>query len=580
MAVELKLRRDVEADIDAMTPAEGEAIYDITNKRLRVGDGSTAGGTPLAVESETATGSTTARTMADRFADSINPKDFGASPTASGTANVTAIQAAMDAVPTGGTLLISESYPVDGSGSPAPTELFLRTEAIQIRGQGLGSGLVVAAAVGASTDIFRFAPEDAGEVYLWAVSDLNITVASGTPGRHAFNLDTEIAGTFFQGLTIERVRVTTIGGRAIQTTNTNLNGGVFNAVISHNIFSRGISLIDGGDSIHILHNVISGTDTGINAVLVADAGNLVIAFNNLSSDKGMITIGRADGIIIAYNEIEQQNTNTQSNNAMVDLAGGTARICSVNVVGNIIQSLASTGDPDILRVGLVDDLFIDGNRFSAIPPGSSILITANAINTRIGAGNEFLGAGTKVANSGVYTTHQSAPLVYSSIASSTAIANTTTPTAFSKTFQFPANTLQIGNVIRIRAGGIFSTDGAGAPTIALKTRLNGTAYTNSNETLPASLTTKSWYLETDLVVRTIGSSGTIRAGLAHGGFVGIDSSTSPGIVPTAGTLGLITQNTTVAITVDIQVTWGAAQTGHTITLEQLTVELLKTGTAD
>ena len=52
MAVELKLRRDVEADIDAMTPAEGEPIYDITNKRLRMGDGSTAGGIPLAVESE------------------------------------------------------------------------------------------------------------------------------------------------------------------------------------------------------------------------------------------------------------------------------------------------------------------------------------------------------------------------------------------------------------------------------------------------------------------------------------------------------------------------------------------------
>ncbi len=47
MATEVKLRRDVEGDIDAMTPAEGEPIYDITNKRLRVGDGSTAGGLHL-----------------------------------------------------------------------------------------------------------------------------------------------------------------------------------------------------------------------------------------------------------------------------------------------------------------------------------------------------------------------------------------------------------------------------------------------------------------------------------------------------------------------------------------------------
>ena len=47
MATELKLRRDVEGDIDGMTPAEGEPIYDITNKRLRVGDGSIAGGLHL-----------------------------------------------------------------------------------------------------------------------------------------------------------------------------------------------------------------------------------------------------------------------------------------------------------------------------------------------------------------------------------------------------------------------------------------------------------------------------------------------------------------------------------------------------
>ena len=52
MSTELKLRRDVEGDIGAMTPAEGEPIYDITNKRLRVGDGSTAGGLHLSAAAD------------------------------------------------------------------------------------------------------------------------------------------------------------------------------------------------------------------------------------------------------------------------------------------------------------------------------------------------------------------------------------------------------------------------------------------------------------------------------------------------------------------------------------------------
>ena len=52
MSTELKLRRDVVGDIDAMTPAEGEPIYDITNKRLQIGDGSTAGGIHLAAAAD------------------------------------------------------------------------------------------------------------------------------------------------------------------------------------------------------------------------------------------------------------------------------------------------------------------------------------------------------------------------------------------------------------------------------------------------------------------------------------------------------------------------------------------------
>ena len=44
MATQLQLRRDIATDIDAMTPVVGEPIVDTTNKRIRLGDGSTAGG--------------------------------------------------------------------------------------------------------------------------------------------------------------------------------------------------------------------------------------------------------------------------------------------------------------------------------------------------------------------------------------------------------------------------------------------------------------------------------------------------------------------------------------------------------
>jgi hypothetical protein len=45
---ETKLRRDTSTNITAATPADGEPFYDQTNKRLGVGDGTTAGGIPHA----------------------------------------------------------------------------------------------------------------------------------------------------------------------------------------------------------------------------------------------------------------------------------------------------------------------------------------------------------------------------------------------------------------------------------------------------------------------------------------------------------------------------------------------------
>lgn len=44
---QVKRRRGTAAQCDAMTPAEGEIIYDTTNDRLRVGDGAVAGGFAL-----------------------------------------------------------------------------------------------------------------------------------------------------------------------------------------------------------------------------------------------------------------------------------------------------------------------------------------------------------------------------------------------------------------------------------------------------------------------------------------------------------------------------------------------------
>lgn len=78
-----QLPRTTAAILDAATFLPGEIAVDTTNDELRYdGDGSTVGGIKVARKdgvgtSVTATGSTTARTLAERFAETVNILDFG-----------------------------------------------------------------------------------------------------------------------------------------------------------------------------------------------------------------------------------------------------------------------------------------------------------------------------------------------------------------------------------------------------------------------------------------------------------------------------------------------------------------------
>lgn len=99
-------------------------------------------------------------------------------------------------------------------------------------------------------------------------------------------------------------------------------------------------------------------------------------------------------------------------------------------------------------------------------------------------------------------------------ADGTAITNTGTETILFPNVTIPANYLQDGRAVRIRAFGRYSNVVTAVPTIAFKLRWGGVAGTvlaqsPAISTSPTAITSAPWDLELVIQTRTNGSSGSL-----------------------------------------------------------------------
>lgn len=160
--------------------------------------------------------------------------------------------------------------------------------------------------------------------------------------------------------------------------------------------------------------------------------------------------------------------------------------------------------------------------------------------------------------------------LYSSVAASSAVTNTTTETEFSTGYTLPANALKVGSLLRIRYQGIATATNS-TDTLTVKLYIGGKAGTALQTCGATDVANNNIFAgEFYLAVRTIGATGTFvgwgnyTAALAASGtatmVVGImastsiDTTTSKLIVPAA--------------------TWSVANSGNSCRLDYLTVEML------
>lgn len=148
-------------------------------------------------------------------------------------------------------------------------------------------------------------------------------------------------------------------------------------------------------------------------------------------------------------------------------------------------------------------------------------------------------------------------------------ANSAAENAFASGYTFPANTLKVGTVIRVRLFGLYGTTIV-APTLRGKLKLGSTIVLDTGSlTTVVSLTNAGWSAEGLLIVTAIGSSGAVEAQ----GYSEFSTAATTSLSVNLTNTATITINTTTSQALTVTTQWGTADAANTITLRSMTVEV-------
>jgi hypothetical protein len=153
------------------------------------------------------------------------------------------------------------------------------------------------------------------------------------------------------------------------------------------------------------------------------------------------------------------------------------------------------------------------------------------------------------------------------------VANTVTETTLISTLigtaTFDANLLKIGRTVRVTAWGLLGT--TGTPTLRIRTKIGSVTNGDTGAVTMASVTARVWKLELEIACRAIGASGTIQS---TGRFFYMPAATTT--APNFWELGAgsNTLDTTATALINITAEWSAADAANTISLTNMTLEVL------
>lgn len=253
---------------------------------------------------------------------------------------------------------------------------------------------------------------------------------------------------------------------------------------------------------------------------------------------GMLVRKNSSGQLIPHNTIGVKK-------------GPTMVITENALLGVDITNLALVNAGDPVRL------------YYPVPGDKFLMLLQNGQNVAVGDPLMSAGDGTLIEAQG--------GTLYDIVAASTGVTNTNTETVFSNgSYSVPANTLSVGDIIRIKGQAVVSAQNS-TNTHDVKIEL-GSSHTVIGDSGAVALAATQ-YVEFDisLTIRTIGASGT---------YVGSGTiTTNPGgtvsVIPVS--IASATLDTTVAELIRVTVTASAASTGNVCALQEFSVLQYRTG---
>lgn len=244
--------------------------------------------------------------------------------------------------------------------------------------------------------------------------------------------------------------------------------------------------------------------------------------------------------------------------------GGLAGFAKTAIAANALGALTTEGVITIEK---------DSN---AIVIGSKVYWDATNLRvSRDPSVGNYLGRAIEAATGGAATVRVLVTpneaggrmLALAAEAASTALTNSVTETNFDNSaLTIPANSLNLGDVIRVRAQGICTATNS-TDTFTGRIKLGSTTVLTTGAVDVAN--NDIFYLEGDIVIRTIGASGTaVASGLIALGAAGTATARPQFMAST-------TVDTTAAITAAVSGQWSVANAGNSCRLDVCNWQILR-----